>query len=86
MRPDARGAAMEAALKAEQTSGGERARKTDRNVDDVVRQRDLSMARQIIRRMLALFFRAAAAITSRSRPFECFRYYHGLVPRLQERP
>jgi hypothetical protein len=44
MRPDARGSAMAASFKAEQTSGGEGASQTDRNVDAVVRQRDLPMA------------------------------------------
>ncbi len=44
MRSDASGSAMEASFKAEQTSGGESACQTDRNVDAVVRQRDLSTA------------------------------------------
>ena len=53
MRPDARGSPMEASFKAEQTSGGECADQTDRNVDAVVRQRGPSMARSDQRRMLA---------------------------------
>ena len=63
MRPDARGSPMEASFKAEQTSGGEGACQTDRNVDAVLRQRDLSMGGSDQRQMLASITTRAAAIT-----------------------
>ena len=61
MRPDARGSPMEASFKAEQTSGGEGACQTDRNVDAVLRQRDLSMAVRSASNVSAI--NRAAAIT-----------------------